>query len=231
MYCIKCGVKLADTEKKCPLCHTVVFHPDIIQPDAVPLYPEEHMPAPQVSSRVTKIIIATAFLQALLISLVCNLQISHAVTWSGFVIGGLLLSYFIIFFPGWFRRPNPVIFVPCDFAATAVYLLYIDLAVGGHWFLSFAFPVTGFTCLVVTAMVVLLRYLRRGKLYVIGGGIIALGAFMPIMELLICITFSDISFIGWGFYPLVALTLLGGMLIFLAISRPARQAMERKFFI
>lgn len=231
MYCIKCGVKLADTEKKCPLCHTVVFHPDIVQPDAAPLYPEEHMPAPQVSSRVTKIIIATAFLQALLISLVCNLQISHAVTWSGFVIGGLLLSYFIIFFPGWFRRPNPVIFVPCDFAAAAVYLLYIDLAVGGHWFLSFAFPVTGFTCLIVTAMVVLLRYLHRGKLYVIGGGIIALGAFMPIMELLICITFSDISFIGWGFYPLVALTLLGGMLIFLAISRPARQAMERKFFI
>lgn len=231
MYCIKCGVKLADTEKKCPLCQTVVFHPDLAQPDAAPLYPEAHMPAPQVSSRATKIIIATAFLQALLISLVCNLQINHAVTWSGFVIGGLLLGYLIVFLPGWFRRPNPVIFVPCDFAATAVYLLYIDLVVGGHWFLSFAFPITGFICLIVTAMVVLLRYLRRGKLYVIGGGIIALGAFMPIMELLLCITFPGIPFIGWGFYPLVALVLLGGMLIFLAISRPARQAMERKFFI
>ena len=28
MYCIKCGVKLADTEKKCPLCGTVVYHPE-----------------------------------------------------------------------------------------------------------------------------------------------------------------------------------------------------------
>lgn len=231
MYCIKCGAKLADTEKKCPLCQTVVFHPDIRQPDPLPLYPREKLPAPEVNSRTAQIIVATAFLQALLISLVCDLQLNHAITWAGFVIGGLLLAYLVIFLPGWFRRPNPVVFVPCDFAAAAVYLLYINLATGGRWFLSFAFPVTGFTCLIVTAMVALLRYLRRGKLYVIGGGIIALGAFMPVMELLLCVTFPGIQFIGWGFYPMVALVLLGGMLIFLSICRPARQTMERKFFI
>ena len=27
MYCIKCGVELADSEKSCPLCQTPVFHP------------------------------------------------------------------------------------------------------------------------------------------------------------------------------------------------------------
>ncbi len=231
MYCIKCGAKLADSEKQCPLCQTVVFHPDLEQPDVAPLYPAEKLPAPEVTSRTTQIIVATAFLQVLLISLVCDLQLNHAITWAGFVIGGLALAYLTIFLPGWFRQPDPVIFVPCDFAAAALYLLYIDLAVGGHWFLSFAFPVTGFACLIATTMVVLLRHLRRGKLYVIGGGIIALGGFMPIMELLLCVTFSGISFIGWGFYPMVALVLLGGMLIFLAICRPARQTMERKFFI
>ena len=29
MYCIKCGVELADSEKRCPLCGTPVFHPDL----------------------------------------------------------------------------------------------------------------------------------------------------------------------------------------------------------
>ena len=29
MYCIKCGVELADSEKVCPLCGTRVFHPDL----------------------------------------------------------------------------------------------------------------------------------------------------------------------------------------------------------
>ena len=29
MYCIKCGVELADSEKVCPLCATRVFHPEM----------------------------------------------------------------------------------------------------------------------------------------------------------------------------------------------------------
>ena len=45
MYCIQCGVQLSDTEKKCPLCGTVVFHPELKQPDASPLYPEDRYPA------------------------------------------------------------------------------------------------------------------------------------------------------------------------------------------
>ena len=29
MYCVKCGVELADSQRVCPLCGTRVFHPDI----------------------------------------------------------------------------------------------------------------------------------------------------------------------------------------------------------
>ena len=141
------------------------------------------------------------------------------------------MGYIALVLPGWFRRPNPVVFVPCGFAAVGVYLLYINCATGGHWFLSFAFPVVGAVGLIVTAVVVLLRYVRRGKLYIIGGAAVALGAFMPLMEYLIYITFQRPRFVGWSLYPLIALVLLGGMLIFLAICRPARETMERKFFI
>lgn len=231
MYCVNCGVKLADTEKKCPLCQTVAFHPDIVRQPAEPLYPLERQTDPQVSTKVAQIIITTAYLMALLISFICDLQLMGRITWSGYVIGALLLSYVMIFLPSWFRRPNPVVFVPCDFAAVGLYLLYINLASGGRWFLSFAFPVTGFMALLVTAVVVLMRYIRRGRLYIFGGALALLGAFMPLMEFLLCITFSDLKFLGWSSYPLVALVLLGGMLIFLAICRPARQIMQRKFFI
>ena len=29
MYCVNCGVKLADSERVCPLCGTKAYHPDI----------------------------------------------------------------------------------------------------------------------------------------------------------------------------------------------------------
>ena len=231
MYCVNCGVKLSDTEKRCPLCQTVVCHPDFPPKDAEPLYPEGLGPGPQLNSMTMQFIITTAYLLAIGVSLVCDLQIGGGITWAGYVIGGLLLSYVVIILPMWFSKPNPVIFVPCDFAAAGLYLLYINLATGGRWFLSFAFPVTGFIGLLITAVVVLRRYISRGRLYVFGGAIMALGAFMPVLELLLFITFPSVEFIGWYLYPLIALGLLGGLLLFLAIYRPARHSMARKFFI
>ena len=85
--------------------------------------------------------------------------------------------------------------------------------------------------LIVTACVALIKYVKRGFLYIIGGGSIALGAFMLLTEFLLVITFEGVNFIGWSLYPLVTLGLFGALLIFLAICRPARQSMERRFFI
>ncbi len=231
MYCINCGVKLADTEKRCPLCGTEAFHPDLKRVETEPMYPQHRYPAPQVNSRAAQIIVTTLILMAALTTLVINLQINAKVTWSGYVIGALAMSYVLFVLPFWFRKPNPVIFVPCGFAAICLYLLYINWATGGGWFLSFAFPVTGGIGILVTAVVVLLKYLPKGRLYIIGGAFIALGAFMPLMEFLIYKTFDRPRFGIWCMYPLIALVLLGGMLIFLAICRPARETMERKFFL
>ena len=231
MYCVNCGVKLADTEKRCPLCQTVVYHPDIVKKEVEPLYPGEWPADPQVNSRVAQFVVATIYLLTILICLVWDLRLGGGLTWAGYVIGGLLLSYVVILLPLWFQKPNPVIWVPCDFAAAGLYLLYINLATGGQWFLSFALPVTGVIGLIVTAVVVLRRYVRRGRLYVFGGAIMALGVFIPVLELLLSITFQSIPFLGWCWYPMIALVLLGGLLIFLAIYRPARHSMARKFFI
>lgn len=230
MYCVNCGVKLADTEKQCPLCGVTAFHPELVRGEEEPLYPRQKYPEEKAASRSAQIMLTTAFLLPLLICLVCDLQLSGAVTWSGIVMGAMLVGYVTLILPFWFRKPNPVIFVPCAFAAIGLYLLYIDLSTAGGWFLSFAFPVTGGIGLIVTAVVALLRYVRRGRLYIIGGAATALGAFMLLVEFLLVVTF-DIPFMGWSLYPLIVLVLLGGTLIFLAIHRPARETMERKFFI
>ena len=177
------------------------------------------------------VIVSTAFLLPILITLLCVLQISGGVSWSGYVSGALLVAYVICVLPSWFKQPNPVIFVPCDFVAVGLYVLYINLVTGGNWFLPFAFPVIGYVALVVTAVIALVRYVKRGYLYIFGGALIAMGGLMPLMEFLINFTFHTKDFLMWSFYPLIVLALLGGMLIFLAICNPAREIMERKFFI
>ena len=231
MYCIKCGVKLSDNQKVCPLCETVVFHPEIMPSNDDPLYPIQQHLATQVQSQAALVVITTLFLLPLLITALCDLQLNSAITWSDYVIGALLVSYVCLVLHYWFRQPNPVIFVPCGFAAIGLFLLYISIATDGGWFLTFAFPVTGAVGLIVTAVVALLKYVGKGQLYIFGGALALLGAFMPVMEFLLNLTFGFPQRLLWSGYPLVTLVLLGGMLIFLAIYRPARETMERKFFL
>ncbi len=231
MYCIQCGVRLADTEKACPLCGTEVCHPALKQPQADPLYPKNKLPPVQTRSRGPLVVVSALFLLPVLIVLLCDWQLSGGITWSGYVTGAIFFSYVLLILPYWFHKPNPVIFVACDFAAAILFLLYIDLATGGHWFLSFAFPVAGGLGLLVTAEVTLMKYIPKGALYILGGGFIALGGFMLLTEFLLNLTFGFPSRFVWSLYPLVALALLGGVLIYLAINRPARETMERKLFL
>lgn len=231
MYCIKCGVKLADSEKECPLCMTRVFHPDLESPNGEKPYPQGKYPPSKPRSLLGQIIVTALFLLPILIVPLIDRQLSGGIVWSGFVVGALLLCYVMIVLPTWFRRPNPVIFVPCSFIAIAAYLLYINFAVGGNWFLSFAFPITGCIGLIITAVVTLIKYVPKGIFFTLGGACIALGGLMLLTEFLLSITFSLPWFIGWSLYPLIALAILGGLLIYIGTNRAARELLARKLFI
>ena len=230
MYCIKCGVRLADSEKSCPLCGVRVWHPDLEQPKGEKLYPKNRFPDDR-STLLAQAIISVVFLLPMLVTPLCDIQFSGGITWSGYVIGALLLVYVIAVLPSWFKRPNPVIFVPCAFAAVALFLHYVNHTVGGSWFWTFALPLVGVLCAIVTAVVTLLRYVKGGRLYIFGGAFIALGASMLLMEFLINLTFGIGRFLAWSLYPLIVLCLIGGLLIFLAICSPARENVERKTFL
>ena len=232
MYCIKCGVELADSEKVCPLCGTRVFHPDLPLPEGEAPYPPDARRRTEEFNRSGLLFILTMLaLVPAVICLLCDWRVSGHIVWSGYAAGGILLAYILAVLPLWFRRPNPVIFVPVDFAAILAYLLYIDLATGGRWFLSFAFPAVGALALLVSAMVALLRYLPGAHLYIIGGGLIIAGGLAVLTEFLINLTFRVHQTFFWSLYPLAAGVLLGVMLLIIAICKPLRRSLHRKFFI
>lgn len=228
MYCVNCGVKLADTEEKCPLCHTGIGEKPERRP-ARPLYPKDALPQRTVKTGAVNGTILILWLMVALVIFFVDMQRDWELSWSYYVAGALVLAYVMLMLPLWFQKPNPVIFVPCSFAAVALYLLLIALLTGGNWYLSFALPVTGGIALVVTAVVALFRYVKKGRLYILGGAFMAMGAMMLLVEGLMVFTFK-LRFAGWSVYPLIVLMLLGGMLIFLGINATARERMERRFF-
>lgn len=231
MYCVKCGVKLADTEKKCPLCGTIVYHPEISQTDASPLYPSKYEPEPQLHPWGALLVITMLFLLAASICLVCDWNFNGIIQWAGYVVGALCVLYVMTVLPSWFRHPNPVVFVPVTFAAIGLYLLYINCTVDGRWFLSFAFPVTAYLGALLTAFITLHRYTRKGALYINGGACIALGGFMLLLEYLLHVNFGLPGIGTWSPYPLIVFMLLGLTLIIIAIVPAFRKSLEKKLFV
>ncbi len=228
MYCANCGAGLSESQSACPLCGTEAYHPKLPRRNTPAPYPENRRPKARSSAGANGALLIL-FLLPLLICFLCDLQRDSRLQWFGYAAGGLLLAYIVFCLPLWFRKPHPIIFVPCDFAAAIVYLLYIQLASGGSWFLGFAFPLAGALGILCSAVVTLLVCLPRAWLYICGGGLIALGGLVLLTEFLLKTAFG-LCFVGWSFYPLAALVLLGGLFIYLGINASAREMMGRKLF-
>ncbi|MBO5374667.1 MAG: hypothetical protein J6A54_04390 [Clostridia bacterium] len=232
MYCVKCGVELSAGQEKCPICETKVYHPDFIA-DGHETYPKNNTPPDKFERKGLMFIWTAIFLIPFVLCLVCDLSIHDEIVWAGYAMGGIALAYGILALPFWFRHPNPIIFVPCDFAGILLYLLYINLATQGAWFLSFAFPVVGGIGVIVTTVVCLEILLKsKGSLFVYGGATIALGALMVLVEFLVAITFrGGFSKFVWSEYPLISLFIIGMMLIIIGICKPLRSSLKKKFFL
>ena len=229
MYCVKCGVELSDSEVKCPLCHTPICYPDYKPSEEAKPYPRFEKPE-TVNPRGIYFIISFACVIAAVISFVCDLNIGNGITWAGYVLGGISLFYILFILPAWFKKYNPAIFIPSDFVAIGLYLLYINHATDGNWFLTFALPVTGIITIVISSITILCYYLKRGYLYIFGGALIGAGLFFPVIETLAIITFQMRPML-WSLYPLIALFLIGIMLIVIAIVKPFRESLCRIFAI
>ena len=122
MYCVRCGAELSDSEEKCPLCGTIVFHPDIPRPQGEKPYPVDTARQETASRAGVLFLLTMGFVLPLILCLLCDWKINGSIVWSGYVSGALVLLYVMIVLPLWFKKPIPVVFVSADFAALGLFL-------------------------------------------------------------------------------------------------------------
>ena len=230
MYCIKCGARLSDGQKVCPICETEVYHPDfpITEENTYPKIPFE---SEEINRKGLMFVITMLFLIPFILPVILELDWRGEVSWSGYVAGGTFIFYNMFIMPHWFKKPNPVIFTPITFALIIGLLLFICYKTDGNWFMSFAFPVAGGLGIIITAATALLHYVKKGCLYTVGGMLIALGMWSVLLEYDIRTTFGVTTPFFWSTAPLTVFALAGITLIVIAIVPRFRESMRRIFFI
>ncbi len=222
---------MRDGVRECPLCGTRVWEPDGISSSAVEEknYPDT-LPRRYRESRIPAVVAITVLcvLIAGVVLSVC-FGLYGSLRWGGYVLCGLALFYVIAVLPCWFMKPKAEIFVPIDHAAIALYALFVCGKTGGRWFLSFAFPVIGICCIMVTALICVLKYVKHSRLFIFGGFLILFGCFTMLIEFFEHISFGTEMF-RWSLFAVSGFGAAGLFLIIAGTIRPLRQALEKKLF-
>ncbi len=230
MYCVKCGVKLQEGVKACPLCATPVWCPEAGEEPSAATYSDRY----PVVSRQQRLTVLSSLTVALLAVMIACFSIAVNTTgrmgWSFYVIVGVAAFYLIFLLPFWFRKPHPMIFVPTAFLTACLLLFSICLYTGGRWFWTFAFPLTGLLAALTIGAVALYRYVKGGTIFITGGLLLAIGGSCLLAELFQHLTFRTPLF-SWSVYAASVFGLFGGFLLLAGIIRPLREHLRRVFFL
>lgn len=232
MFCINCGIELSDGQKICPICQTRVYHPDLKKSDALPTYPRKAFKGEEINIRGLLFVVTLLHLIPIIFAIIWDYNLNDAIDWTGYVIGSVLLIYVSAVLPMWFKNPNAVIFTPCSFLVLTSFLWYINFTVDGQWFWTLAFPVCLMSAVITTALVTLLRYIKRHRLYIIGGTFILTGVMTVMIEFFLHLTF-EFQHNGyiWSLYPLCFLCIVGITLIIVEIVKPFKESLRKIFYL
>lgn len=232
-YCVNCGVSLADSEKKCPLCLTEVINPKcIVNSQAkTPYPPYQPQPSQKVSKSSVIGIISIMALLPVALSLICDTSINKEIVWSGFVVGAIALLYLIIVLPIVKNKIDSVSCLAFDFAGLILYLYYIERVIHGTWFLSFALPLTIIIAAIVMILTFLSLYTKVEKLAIAALSLIFIGLLNFAIELLINFTFHSHDTLVWALYPMATFIILGIVLYLINANKPLKERLQKKFFI
>ncbi len=232
-YCVKCGVKLADSEKKCPLCQTVVYHPDI-QPadDAYAPFPAEYESKQKKMAAELKLFIASViiFLSAFL-TVVCDYSINSEILWSDIVVSSVCLLYCFIFVPLIFRQKDVFIYLVTDFLALLAFQWYIEHTTDGSWFSGFSLPFTCSVMFIVITVVSVKRFTKSSYLLVSAVAFILTGLDCVLTEFLISRHFMEKVHFIWSYYPLATFIAVGIILLMCDRNKKFKEKMVKRFFI
>ena len=96
--------------------------------------------------------------------------------------------------------------------------------------MSLAFPVTALYGVLVTGFAAVVKYVRRGRFFQLGGGCIVFGCSAMLLELFLHITFGTRMF-AWSLYPVAILSTVGLFWILAGLIRPLGDAIRKKTFL
>lgn len=232
-YCVNCGVELAPSERICPLCGTEVHNPvsPWKEPEERPYPYRLEQFAKRVDRKYLGLLLGVLFLIPVVITVLINLITSAEISWSGYIIGAIVVLYVTFVMPLYLKHHRFVFLALLDFAVLLLYLWFIEYISGGKWFFSIALPITLTAAILVLSVGRMLEYKKRpGFLRIIACVLFAAGIMTVAVEIILACADGGGFRLQWSIYPLVPCLLLGVCALIAERRKGLREKVRRRLF-
>jgi len=229
-YCVKCGIELSMSEKKCPLCFTTINHGEDTDVKVQPAYPLEPEKIKYNGVSIAVLGLLTLLIPAV-ICLLSNILSSGSVDWSLYVIGGEACFYVYVLLPFIFEKPRALFCVSADVTVTCGYLALIGILIKDmSWLLPIGIPITVISGIFIFILIKTMRLRKLADLYKLAVATITVGLFVAMLELIINLFKYESIIISWSLYVLLPSLMLALMFMFIESNHSLKDKILRRLF-
>lgn len=233
-YCVNCGVKLAPSEAKCPLCNTVVINPNETQDKKVQeVYSRqiEEYSGRRINYKYLVQIILGFIGIGVFVQTLCNILVSLKISWALYSIGAYCLLICLVL-PVLTKIKSPYIATMIDIVALALYIYMIALITDGEmWFFEFYLPLHLFSSIYVWFMVVFLRKKRRNFFFAGGTSLLFVCLLLILIEFLLDIFVIGRVYLIWSLCCAPLLLSIAIPLYVMGAKPKLREKLNRKLYM
>ncbi len=230
-YCVNCGVELAPSEKGCPLCGVEVLNP------AAPWAEPRKRPYPSSLERVLAgvdrrygvSLASMLMLIPILVTMLINILVESKITWSLYVVGGLVCLFVIVLMPLAYTKSRPFLAIGLDYIAVSGYIFMICLLTKSDWFLLFALPLTTAVCLAAAGAAFLFTKTRLAPLSKYAYLIVIIGLLTLAIEAVIGMYLS-LKWPGWSLLVLLPCIIIAGIMLYIESHKKLKDQIKRRLY-
>ena len=231
-YCVHCGVKLGEGEKRCPLCGTEALDPacPVGPSDAPRAYPVRT--PEQELKRNKRFLLSLAALLLLLPAVLClviDLLTDGAVTWSLYAAGALVLLFISTAAPLLLPRHKVNLSILVSFLCLTAYLFMAEqVSESSGWFFPIVLPALAVMTAMLYALVTLYRRDYLNKLTLLAASLAALAVECLLVEWLTSSALGTFRAFAWSPYVVAPCIFVSLLLFFINGNRQIREEVRRR---
>lgn len=228
-YCVNCGVKLKNSENKCPLCNTKVINPNKIDDIYEPVYSDKIENFKKINYKyLSKIIILILMITSFLVLLVDYISYKN-ITWSFYVVASILylgthLSFAVF--------KNIYISLIIHLISTELFMFFIAYITNGlHWYLYLILPFIFIVWMYIMLVTYLIKRKKGNFLKKLSVGLLFSGLTVILVEASIDLfRFNAINY-TWSFYAALPVTIISTLTFILSYNKRIVDEIRRRLFI